>query len=318
MSVPAVTVIVPVHNAEHHLPTLLDALERQTLARDRFEVLIVDDCSSDGTPELVERSGLARLLTTPERGGSYVARNVAVRGARAPVFAFTDADCRPAPDWLERGVAAVDAGNAELVAGHVHLPLPRRPSAAALLDVTRHLDQQQAVTDGFGATANLWVPSTMFQRAGLFNENLISGGDTEFCQRAVAAGAALRYEPDVIVEHPLREARRDLARKAYRLGYGAAQQRHHADGPLRHRAHICRRPGAYVPHWAISGLDRLHRRGVEPTAAQRMRMRTVQYLWVQLPIVAGNLRATIEERRRSRAGEPAPSADAIAAARRAG
>jgi glycosyltransferase involved in cell wall biosynthesis len=317
MSSPDISVIVPVRNGEHQLPHLLGALAKQTLPRDRFELLVVDDCSTDGTVELLRASGLATVLSTPRRGGSYVARNVAGRAARGSIMAFTDGDCVPAPDWLERGLERMRAGTADLLAGHVHLPLGPRPSAAALLDASRHLDQQRAVADGFGATANLWLPARVFSQTGMFNEKLISGGDTEFCHRAVAGGARLAYAPDVVVMHPVRDRRGDMARKTYRLGYGAAQQRHHAEGVLRDRVHICRRPGAYIPHRTIAGLDRLDRLGRELTWEERVRMHVVQYLYLQLPMVAGNLRGTLDERRRARAPREVPSEDALAPAQRA-
>jgi glycosyltransferase involved in cell wall biosynthesis len=286
---PSVSVVVPVRNGRGQLPLLLEALERQTLPRGEFEVIVADDRSDDGTPGLVREHGLARVIDCERRGGSYAARNRALAEVRADVIAFTDADCVPAPDWLERGLATMAEPGTDLVAGHIEIPLGGRPSAAALIDCARHLDQARAVREGFGATANLWARREVVENVGGFNAQLISGGDTEFGHRARRAGASLRYAPEVRIVHPPRDSARELARKAYRLGYGAAQQRHHADSDvLRARKRIYARPGAYKPRMKVYGIERLERDGHAIGRRRRLAMAAIGYVCVQLPIAAGN------------------------------
>jgi glycosyltransferase involved in cell wall biosynthesis len=132
-----------VRNGTRSLPALLDALAAQTLPAHAVEVVVVDDASTDGTAALVAADRSARLVRLPRRAGSYAARNHGAAVARAPVLAFTDADCRPAPDWLERGLVALR--DADLVAGAVELPLGPRPTLAAALDVACGLDQARYV-----------------------------------------------------------------------------------------------------------------------------------------------------------------------------
>ena len=282
------SVIIPVRNAAEDLPDLLLAFDRQTLSTERYELLIVDDCSTDSTPEVIDRHPHATLLRAPRHGGSYAARNFALQHAQAPLIAFTDGDCTPSEDWLERGLERLAAGPARLVAGHVEVPLGEHPSAVALVDFSRHLNQERAVRDGFGATANLWAFRVIFDSIGTFNEKLISGGDTELGHRAGAAGFQVEYAPDVAVSHPPRSHGRELARKAYRLGFGAAQHRKHAEGPLRTRNRIYLHPGAYKPGGKLPGLDRLERHGIRLTTSQHARMKAVSWLYVQLPMCAGN------------------------------
>ena len=95
-------------NAGEGALELLTLLRDQTLPSDQYEVLVVDDFSRDDTANIVEGSGLARLLRMGEWRGSWAARNAALRAASGEVVAFTDADCRPEPDWLERGLAELD------------------------------------------------------------------------------------------------------------------------------------------------------------------------------------------------------------------
>ena len=225
---PSVSVIVPVFNNAAPLRTCLAALEAQTLPRDRYEIIVVDNGSTDGTAaDLDDRAG--RRLVHERTPGSYAARNRGVAAARGQVFAFTDSDCVPAPDWLERGLAAVgDDLSPAVVAGHVDLFYgnPGQPTAVELYERLTALDQHRFVEHGgFGATANLFVPRQVFERAGPFDARLKSSGDVEWCQRAVSRGGVLRYVPDVRVSHPARRTFGELHRKVTRTIGGAYDAR---------------------------------------------------------------------------------------------
>src|SRR5204863_1447520 len=89
-------------------------LRAQTVGTGRFEVVIVDDASADGTRELLadaaQRGDLALTVLRHDRSrGPAAARNAGWRTARAPLVAFTDDDCRPSPGWLEAGLRALAA-----------------------------------------------------------------------------------------------------------------------------------------------------------------------------------------------------------------
>jgi lipopolysaccharide/colanic/teichoic acid biosynthesis glycosyltransferase/GT2 family glycosyltransferase len=93
-------VIVPAYNAEATLGDCLAALQVQSLSRDRYEVIVVDDGSTDRTAEVARRRGV-RLIRQPNAGPA-AARNRGVQAARGDILLFTDADCAPAADWIER------------------------------------------------------------------------------------------------------------------------------------------------------------------------------------------------------------------------
>ena len=305
MTPPTVSVIVPAHNAARRLPRLFAALAAQTVDPRTFEVLVVDDASTDETASVVARSGAARLLRTAVSGGSYVARNLAIEEARGEVLAFTDTDCVPARDWIAAGLGALEG--ADIVAGHVDIPLGERPSAATLLDVARrHIDQEHRVTEyGFGATANLWMRRELIDRVGRFRDDLISGGDAEFGHRATATGATIAYAAGVLVTHPPRSEAKDLLRKQLRLGFGAAQRRGLLESaPHAHRMWM--RPRHYVPRRTIYGSDELARRGYRLTLREHVQVRVLQYFCCQLPLALGNLAGTIATHRSRRASRTIP------------
>jgi glycosyltransferase involved in cell wall biosynthesis len=219
---PLVSVVVPVRDGGSALTELVRALEAQTLGRDRFEVIVADDGSTDGaTHGLATADGWLRVVGGPPRN-SYAARNRGVRAARAGAIAFCDADCRPDPEWLERGVAALE--EADLVAGMVRFQTSGRLSVWALLDMDTHLDQRLMVRKNGATTANLLVRRETFTGAGGFDETLPSGGDADLARRCVAGGARLALAPEAVVLHPARASARSYLKKVWRVHTALAER----------------------------------------------------------------------------------------------
>ena len=215
---PRVSAIVPVRNGEGHVRRCLAALLAQSWPAERLEIWVVDDASTDATRERVQELPV-RLLAQPERRGPYAARNAALRVATGDVLAFTDSDCAPAKDWVERGVAALAREGADLAAGQVRFALSPRRSAFELLDSVSNLDHERSVAGrGVAKTGNLFAARRVLDAIGPFRERR-SGCDVEWTGRASAAGFALVYAPDAVVEKPARGALA-LARKQYRVGRG--------------------------------------------------------------------------------------------------
>ena len=93
-----ISVVVPVRNGAATLDNCLVALARQTADRAAYEVIVVNDGSTDDTAEIVRRHGLRCLDIAP--AGPAVARNRGAAQARGELVLFTDGDCEPAPDWI--------------------------------------------------------------------------------------------------------------------------------------------------------------------------------------------------------------------------
>ena len=285
-----ISVIIPFRDARSGLAGLVDALERQTVGRQAFEVIWVDDGSRDGGGEwLRERLPPAwRLMVHPAPRGAYAARNTALQIASGQQLAFTDVDCRPRADWLERGAAALQ--RAPRIAGRVELELSGSPSAAELVDAGRFLRQRRYVAEGFGATANLFVRRAVFDAVGEFDERLKSGGDYEFGLRCSMAGFPIEYAEDVVVDHPARASVRELLSKGERVGFGTGQ--------------LIRRGGIPVRLLAARTADRFalaRRRGVTertvPEArGQRSLLVSVLHVLVLLATLAGGLRGFVFSR----------------------
>lgn len=219
-----VSVVIPARDAARTLPATLAALAAQRFAG-THEVIVVDDRSRDATAEIARERG-ARVLATSGNAGPAEARNAGVAAAGAPLIAFTDADCVPAPDWLARGVAALRAG-ADLVQGPVR-PIPG--VEAGPYDRTLRLE---APSPRFEC-ANLFVTRACFERAGGFRHHAAAGSrgargraseksfgeDTLFGWAAVRAGARRAWARDAVVHHAVfpRDAR-GFVRERLRLRF---------------------------------------------------------------------------------------------------
>ena len=164
LAAPLVSVVVPVRDNPDGIRALLTCLDAQTLARDRFEVIIGDDGSRVGSiTQFATADDRIHVVTQPPRT-SYAARNQAAAAARGDVLAFTDSDCLPHARWLEEGLTALE--EADIVAGHVSFVAPARPTLWSVLTVDMYLDQQRNVQRSRAATANLFVWREGFERWG--------------------------------------------------------------------------------------------------------------------------------------------------------
>ncbi|MBE2320239.1 glycosyltransferase [Solirubrobacter sp. CPCC 204708] len=217
---PRVSVITPVRNGAKDIAELLACLEHQTLNRADFEIVIGDDGSTDGGTTGIETpDGHVRVAFGPPRN-SYATRNMAVAASRGEVLAFCDADCRPEPDWLERGLAALEG--TDLAAGRFRFTLPERITAWTLIDMDGSKDHEHSVRLGLAETANLFCLRATFDRLGGLDGSIKEYGDYEFSERAVAAGARLTYAGDAVVWHPTRDEGKPLLRALWKYNRGYA------------------------------------------------------------------------------------------------
>ena len=98
------SVIIPAYNAEKHLPACLQALQSQTIDRSLYEVIVVDDGSTDRTALVCGDFPGVRVLSQANQGPA-AARNNGAKTAQADIVLFTDSDCEPFPDWIEQMIS---------------------------------------------------------------------------------------------------------------------------------------------------------------------------------------------------------------------
>jgi glycosyltransferase involved in cell wall biosynthesis len=227
MKPPTVSVVVPTRNRAGYLEVALASLTAQEPSGPE-EILVIDDRSTDATPEVTRRAGASYVpLAAP--GGLNAARNTAVRQSTGSLVAFVDDDIWAPPGWLSAlAEGAVRHGGADAFGGPIHArlegPTPRgcgreRPPITTLDLGTE--DREAEMVWG----ANFAIRREAFERYGPFDERLGDHGDEEEWLMALrAAGGRIVYLAGAGVDHRRAgdDARlRSLARAAYHRGRAA-------------------------------------------------------------------------------------------------
>ena len=175
-----VSVVVPTCGRPNLLRRCLAALQQQTLAREAYEVIVIDD--------------------TELRSGPAAARNRGWRRSRAPVVAFTDDDTVPDARWLEAGLAAIRNG-ADAVVGRTVMPLPAAPT-----DYERN---ESGLEHGEFITANCFVRRYVLESLRGFDESFRMPWreDSDLHFRLLEQGFRIARAEAALVVHPVRPAR---------------------------------------------------------------------------------------------------------------
>jgi glycosyltransferase involved in cell wall biosynthesis len=259
-SAPFISVIIPTYNRREKLLALLELLGAQTYSPPEFEVIVVDDGSTDGTaPAVMEAARRSRVRIAclhQARGGPSAARNAGAAAARGTVLAFTEDDVTPEAEWLERGARYfLDS------------------TTAALEGLTRstHSENLRSFespgTRGF-LPCNLFVRRETFLNVGGFDPaycdlslGLYFREDADFGFRLLGHGDAVLFGPDVVVAHPEQfGAPRDILRHVRRYLFDPLLYRNHPAlfrkfievkrlGPI-----VIRRPFHYLCWFYLAGF----------------------------------------------------------------
>lgn len=256
MAAPSVSVIVPCYNGESHLRRCLEGLTRQ--AYPDYEIVVVDDASTDGTLGVVKETAGVRIVQNAENRGPAFSRNRGIEASSGEILVFLDADCEvDDPAWLTRHVRLQAARPGTIVGGgivgvgrgiiaradsycHWFTNIPHAKKRAVSLSTRRRRVRfsRHLVTTNMSLTRRIWL------EVGPFEEGLRTGEDVEFCERAVSRGFALWLQPDIIVRHHDRERLGDFFRCFYRAGRDRVPAR------ARHRSQY----HALMPRGVLSSL----------------------------------------------------------------
>jgi len=221
---PFVSVIVPVFNGGSALICACRCLQNQDYPRDGYEIILVDDGSTDNAIARLSLSHSELIVVRQPRRGSYSARNAGVRAARGTYLAFTDADCLPVDSWIREGVSYMLEHTQKIVAGAVEIVADDLTSAVQRYDCALNIPQAFLVSKvGFGATANLFVRRDLFEQLGGFDGELRSAGDQKFCWTASSKGERVKYVSTAKVRHPARRTVFALVKKTARVARGRAR-----------------------------------------------------------------------------------------------
>jgi GT2 family glycosyltransferase len=210
-----ISVIIPHLNQPDGLEACLIGLDAQTLDRDLFEVIVVDNGSLAHPVEVVARHSGVRLLQEG-RPGPGPARNTGVTAARGEILAFIDADCRADPNWLHSiQTALASSAPGTVLGGDVRIWRSGGDGLNAIEayeSVFAYRFKLYIERHGYAGTGNLAMFRRDFEATGPFDGILVAE-DVEWGRRARAAGLRFRYIPKMVVFHPARGSLQELYAK---------------------------------------------------------------------------------------------------------
>ena len=204
---PEFSVVIPTYQQPALLLKCLDALGRQRLPYDQFEIIVVDEGNSPETEtavllfakQIARDSGSieVRYLGQPERRGPAAARNRGWRAARGRIIAFTDDDCLPEPEWLSSALPCFQRG-AQVMSGQLRVLLPNEPTP---LDRTATFLRRAEFM-----AANCFCRKATLDRVGGFEEAFDTAWreDSDLQFKFLQAGIPISKCPEAVVVYPIR------------------------------------------------------------------------------------------------------------------
>ncbi len=232
MKQPQVSVIVPVYNAKSTIESCLASIRRQSLPRKNFEIIIVDDGSTDGTSALLKRKRGLTVITHKGNRGPAAAQNTGIGQSKGEYIAFVDADCTVPATWLERILPYFENGTVAGVGVYQNPLVEDTRFAEHLLSLGRiqfrnHATKDLIVkrppapqdVDAIPKAGALYKKQSI-DEAGGFDESLPSGEDIDLCWAIKKQGGNLLLVPDAHVNHALRPTLTTFLRQQYWYGRG--------------------------------------------------------------------------------------------------
>jgi glycosyltransferase involved in cell wall biosynthesis len=226
-----IDVIICTYNRAECLPRLLDALGKQTAPHSSFEILVVDDGSTDGTENLCRDFAQIMPNLRYERArrnqGLARSRNLGIAVSRAPLLAFIDDDCIPARDWVERMIAALDKHL--IVAGAIESPTEDFWKLCHnIAQFHPFLSSRRARKSRFIAGANMGFHRRVLESIGGFEPERMMAEDMECILRAGRAGIDVAFRPEAVVRHdPPRTGLREILHYAAKHARTTVHLRRH-------------------------------------------------------------------------------------------
>ncbi len=217
-----VSVVVPAYNAAVSIASCISSLKEQEYDLP-YEIIIVDDGSSDNTAQLAEASGV-RVIKQERKRGAAAARNSGVEAAKGKLICFTDADCRPRNNWIQQltlpftdqeiiGAKGTYASEqTELVARFVQIEYEDKYDLLLTQDRINFIDTYSAA----------YRKQILVANDG-FDEQIFYVEDQELSFRLAARGYQMVFYPQAVVTHLHSNSWSSYFRKKFMIGYWKAQ-----------------------------------------------------------------------------------------------
>lgn len=228
---PLVSIIVPCRNERRYMADCLDSILANDYPASRVEIIVADGMSDDGTREILQeyskRFDRIRFLDNPSRTAP-AALNVGIGSSKGEIVIRMDAHCHYPRNYISALVGWLERSGADNVGGvWKTLPGSDTSTARAIAFVLAHRLGVGNAHFRIGIDKPKWVDTVpfgcyrraVFDRIGLFDEELIRNQDDEFNQRLLKSGGRILLVPDVTIDYFARDSVSKVARMYYQYGY---------------------------------------------------------------------------------------------------
>lgn len=215
------SVIIPAYNAGRTIGKCLEALLDQSVTASSYEIIVVDDGSTDNTAKIVQRYESVCLLSQP-RQGPAAARNLGVGQAGGEIFLFTDADCAPARTWIEETVKPFE--NPEIVGVKGAYQTRQKELIPRFVQIEYENKYDKMKKDryiDFVDTYSAGYRRAVFEDCGGFDPvfSIAAGEDIEFSHRLAERGYKMVFAPRAIVYHQHPDSLSKYLRRKFNVGF---------------------------------------------------------------------------------------------------
>lgn len=231
----SVSIIIPVRNRPGDIETCLSSLTKLNYHNEKLEIIVVDDASTDRTPEVVSKFPVHLISLKNNKQASFC-RNLAARKSKSTILAFIDSDCLVDRLWLLELIPAFKDSSLGAIGGmvdsfYVDSGLERYEKVKSSL-YKGAWPRRSTEEDPFFyvPSCNLLVRRDLFLRIGGFNESMFVGEDVDFCWRLQKQGFHIEYRPVGKVYHKHRNKITSFCKR--RFDYGTSEpflQKLHAE-----------------------------------------------------------------------------------------
>jgi len=216
-----ISIVTPIYNASAHIKDCVESLLRQNFPASQYEIIFVDNNSTDYSTDLVKKYPEIKLLSEKKQG-SYATRNRGIKEASGEIIAFIDPDCIASPDWLSEVEKAMCNPSTLVVLGQNLMP-----NNSFMLSMMHDYENEKNIytfmsDDGakyFGHTNNMAVRRELFNDLGMFVERR-RGADTIFVHDVVNkySSQAVSYNESMTVRHMEIKCLLDYYKKTFTYG----------------------------------------------------------------------------------------------------
>ncbi|VAW54773.1 hypothetical protein MNBD_GAMMA06-593 [hydrothermal vent metagenome] len=188
------SIITPMYNSGQYIGRMIQALKDLDSPQDQFEIIIIDNGSSDNSVKIVKEFDLSCSIM--RNASISQMRNAGAEKAKGEILGFIDSDCIVSDDWAKKAIGFI-ADDLGVVGGYYGLG-----DSPGWVEKTWHGLKKNVTGDvSFVSAGNMVIKAKLFNEIGGFDESVETGEDWDLCQRVIGAGYRVVNQPSLNVKH---------------------------------------------------------------------------------------------------------------------